>query len=146
MISFDTNILLYALNRDCPEYSGARAFFGSPPLTTGAVVICELVLVELYVLLRNPSVLKKPLGSQEAVNLIENFRRHPTWRLVDYPGAGLMNDVWRFASHPGIGRRVVFDARLALTLRRHGVTEFATRNENHFQGFGFSRVWNPLPI
>ena len=45
---------------------------------------------------------------------------------------------------PNIGRRVVFDARLALTLRHHGVTEFATRNEIHFTGFGFARVWNPL--
>ena len=34
---------------------------------------------------------------------------------------------------------------LALTLRHHGVTEFATRNEAHFTNFGFTRVWNPLP-
>ena len=39
----------------------------------------------------------------------------------------------------------MFDARLALTLRHHGVTEFATRNEAHFTHFGFTRVWNPLP-
>jgi predicted nucleic acid-binding protein len=39
---------------------------------------------------------------------------------------------------------IIFDARLALTLRHHGVTEFATRNENHFAGFGFTRLWNPL--
>jgi hypothetical protein len=32
-----------------------------------------------------------------------------------------------------------------LTLRHHGVTEFATRNETHFTGFGFNRLWNPLP-
>ena len=26
MISFDTNLLLYSLNQDCPEYNNARAF------------------------------------------------------------------------------------------------------------------------
>ena len=26
----------------------------------------------------------------------------------------------------------------------HGVTEFATANVKDFQGFGFTRVWNPL--
>ncbi len=57
MISFDTNLLLYSLNQDCAEYSGARAFFASLPTASGAVAICELVLVELYVLLRNPAVL-----------------------------------------------------------------------------------------
>ena len=36
------------------------------------------------------------------------------------------------------------DSRLALTLRHHGVTDFATRNGAHFAGFGFARVRNPL--
>ncbi len=31
-----------------------------------------------------------------------------------------------------------------ISLRHHGVTEFASRNEAHFADFGFSRVWNPL--
>jgi hypothetical protein len=56
----------------------------------------------------------------------------------------VMDEVWRLAGQPNIGRRVIFDARLALTLRHHGVTEFATRNETHFTGFGFTHVWNPL--
>ena len=56
-----------------------------------------------------------------------------------------MTEVWQCAAQPNIGRRVVFDARLALTLRHHGVTEFATRNEAPFTHFGFTRVWNPWP-
>jgi predicted nucleic acid-binding protein len=31
-----------------------------------------------------------------------------------------------------------------LTLRHHGVDEFATRNINDFKDFGFSRVWDPI--
>ena len=38
----------------------------------------------------------------------------------------------------------MIDARLALTLRHHGVTEFATANLKDFEGFGFAKVWNPL--
>jgi uncharacterized protein len=52
----DTNLLLYSLNLDCPEYKGARIFFASLPTAPGMVAICELVLIELYVLLRNPAV------------------------------------------------------------------------------------------
>jgi hypothetical protein len=40
----------------------------------------------------------------------------------------------------------VFDARLALTLRHHGVSEFATANIKDSAGFGFDRVWNPLTV
>jgi toxin-antitoxin system PIN domain toxin len=147
MISFDTNLLLYSLNQDCAEYSDAGAFFASLPAAPGTVAICELVLLELYVLLRNPAVLKSPLASVDAVSIIQTFRQHPTWLLVDYPGetSTVIDEIWHWAAQPNIGRRVVFDARLALTLRHHGVTEFATRNETHFAGFGFTRLWNPLP-
>ena len=103
--------------------------------------------MELYVLLRNPAVLSNPLDSADAVAMIQTFREHPTWTLLDYPGdaSALMEEFWRLAAQPNIGRRIVFDARLALTLRHHGVTEFATRNETHFAGFGFTRLRNPLP-
>ena len=53
MISVDTNLLLYSLNRDCAEYPEVRAFFASLPTAPGAVAICELVLLELYVLLHS---------------------------------------------------------------------------------------------
>jgi uncharacterized protein len=146
MISFDTNLLLYSLNQDCAEYQNARAFFASLPTARGTVAICELVLVELYVLLRNPAILKNPLEPADAASIIQTFRRHPTWRLIDYPGdtSSVTDDVWRLAAQPNVGRRIVFDARLALTLRHHGVIGFATRNEKHFAGFGFKSVWNPL--
>ena len=109
MISFDTNLLLYALNRDCPEYSRARAFFESLPSVPGSVAICELVLAELYVLLRNAAVLTNPLNPLDAVALVQPFRRHPTWRLIDHPGgtSTVMDEAWRFAAQPNVGRRVI---------------------------------------
>ncbi|HEV2691789.1 MAG TPA: TA system VapC family ribonuclease toxin [Verrucomicrobiae bacterium] len=146
MISFDTNLLLYSLNQDCPEHTAARAFFDSLPTTPGSVAISELVLVELYVLLRNPAVLAKPLSAPDAAVIIQAFRQHPRWTLLDAANAPeVMNSVWKIAARPDVGRRVIFDARLALTLKHHGVTEFATRNEAHFKVFAFDRVWNPLP-
>lgn len=34
----------------------------------------------------------------------------------------------------------------ALTVRHHGVTEFATTNVKDFKGFRFVRVWNPIEL
>lgn len=65
MISIDTNVLLYAQNIDCPEHSRALAFVSDLGASDG-VVVCELVLVELYVLLRNPGVLASPLSGGAA--------------------------------------------------------------------------------
>jgi predicted nucleic acid-binding protein len=96
----------------------------------------------LYVLLRNPAVVERPMSPASAVEICQAFRENRNWRILDYPG-GLMPAVWRYAAGPDRGRRTIFDARLAFTLRHHGITELATRDLSHFQDFGFSRVWDP---
>lgn len=141
MLSIDTNVLLYAQNQDCPEYDAAVAFLVSCA-DRDDVAICELVLVELYQLLRNPAVVTRPLDAPEAAEVCQTFRRNRRWALIE--NAPVMNDVWVLAATPGIARRRLFDARLALTLGHHGVDEFATRNVNDFQDFNFSRVWDPI--
>ena len=118
MISLDTNLLFPALEP-------------------------ELVLMELYVLVRNPAIAARPLGAAQAVALIETLRTNPRWRLLDAPD-GIMAMIWKKAAEPGFGRRRIFDARIGVSLVRQGVTEFATRNVSDFQGLGFARVFDPL--
>lgn len=55
-----------------------------------------------------------------------------------------MDEVWLLAGKQGLARRRLFDVRLALTLKHHGVTHFATANVKDFQDLRFERVWNPL--
>lgn len=108
--------------------------------------IPDFVLVELYTLLRNPAVLERPLDADAAVSVIAAYRRHPRWGLPGFAAASVPIH-WRLralAAAPQFGRRRIHDARLALDLRAHGVTMFATANVRDFRGFGFRRVWNPL--
>ncbi|MDT8437866.1 MAG: PIN domain-containing protein [Wenzhouxiangellaceae bacterium] len=141
MLSIDTNLLLYAHNRDCPEYPAARAFI-EQCVVRDDVAICELVLIELYQLLRNPAVLAAPLDAANAARICNAWRDNPRWARIE--NAPIMDQVWAIARRPGIARRAVFDARIALTLRYHGVTELATRNTSDFQRYGFSRLINPI--
>lgn len=104
--------------------------------------MCEPVLTEIHTLLRNPTICASPLTAAEAVRKIDNHRKNPAWALLDHPG-GLMDDIWKRAARAEAYRRI-FEIRLALTLRHHGVTEFASANVKDFEGFGFKRVWNPL--
>lgn len=141
MISIDTNLLLYSLNRDCPEHAEARRFVEACTHRSD-VAIAELVLIELYVLLRNPVVVRNPLDAPQAAAVCQTFRRHPRWALID--AAPVMDRVWGVAARPGVARRRVFDSRLAYTLLHHGVSELATRNVKDFEGFAFDRVFDPL--
>lgn len=142
MISLDTNILFYSLCAASTFQKPAEQFLEQLREGDDEVVICELVLAELYVLLRNPKLMKKMPSPARAVRLVEYFRRHPGWRLVE--SAPVMPEVWRLAESPHFSRRRIYDIRLALTLLHHGVDSFATANMKDFRGLGFERVWNPL--
>ena len=141
MIAFDTNILFPSLEPSHPSHERARDFLQQ--FKGKEAGLCELVLMETYILVRNSAVCTRPLDGPAAVALVRRLRGNPQWRLLDYPG-GLMDDVWEAAGQPGFARRRIFDARLAITLRSHGITDFATANVKDFAGFGFAKVWNPL--
>ena len=141
MLSIDTNILLYAQNRDCAEHERARAFI-EHCADRDDVAICELVLLELYQLLRNPAVLAKPMSAPDAAYVCMSWRNNARWALIE--NAPIMDKLWRIAQRPNLPQRAMFDARIALTLRHHGVTDWATRNVADFQQFGFAQLINPI--
>ncbi|OGQ11975.1 MAG: hypothetical protein A2138_15315 [Deltaproteobacteria bacterium RBG_16_71_12] len=139
--AIDTNILLYGLNAHAPEHAKARAFMEASQ-DDPDFVLSELILVELYVLLRNPAVMSVAQQADVAASIVEELRKHPTWQLVDHD-TEVMGEVWKRAKTLSVRNRI-FDVRLALGLRRHGVTRFATRNIRDFQGFGFDEVFDPI--
>ena len=141
MISFDTNLLVYAANLDAVECAAARRFLERMAARED-VVVCELMLVEAYLKLRNSHIMSHPFTASEAAAYCQTFRSHPRWMLVE--SAPVMNGLWHLAARKNFAIRRIIDARLALTLRHFGVTEFATVNGKDFGDFGFTRVWNPL--
>ena len=145
MLSFDTNILFHSLNADSPRHESAYNWLSSLQRSED-VAVSEFILSELYVLLRNPVVSKAPLTSREAVEIIQAYRQHPKWRLIGFPQESreLHDQLWDHEKGKSFAFRKVYDVRTALSLRAHGVSEFATVNLKDFQGMGFERVWNPL--
>jgi toxin-antitoxin system PIN domain toxin len=141
MLSFDTNLAVHAANRDAPTHAAARDFIESLAPRRD-VAICELMLVELYLKLRNERIFPRPLSAAEATSVCLAYRSNRAWQLIDC--APVMPEVWERSARKGFAFRRVIDVRLACTLRHHGVTEFATANPRDFQGLGFDRVWNPL--
>jgi toxin-antitoxin system PIN domain toxin len=140
-LSIDTNIFVYALNRDSDVHHIARRYLESVSKRTD-VIVAEQALVELYLLIRNSSVFSHPYPAADAAAVCRGLRSNPSWRIVEC--RPVMDSVWRKAEQPGFARRKIIDARLALTLRAAGVTELATRNTADFVGFGFNHVFDPL--
>jgi toxin-antitoxin system PIN domain toxin len=145
MLSIDTAILFHGFNQDSPKHEVAREWLESVARDDG-VAISELILAELYGLVRNPAVVQSPLSAAEAVDVIQVYRAHPRWRLIGFvPESRRLHDVlWQKARGKDFAFRRLYDARSALTMTSQGVTELATVNVKDFQGLGFKKVWNPL--
>lgn len=145
IVGIDTNILLYSLNPGSRWHDAAVDFLGqhfeNPVIR---VALTDFVLLELYVLLRNPSVLVQPLSAREARELAISYLEIPN--VMRLENAPIMDRVWAMAGREDFPRRKVFDARLGFTLLHGGVTHFATVNEKDFQEIGFQKVWNPLVV
>ncbi len=141
----DTNLFIHAADPDSPHHARAREFFSDACIERGdhEFVLCELVLVELYMQLRNAAVFAKPYSARESAGYCLALKQNPKWRCVDFDSAVSVK-LWQWASSTKGGFRRVIDARLGLTLRHHGVNQLATVNTRDFQEFGFLRVWNPL--
>ncbi len=69
MLSIGTNVLLHTFNEDSPRHAIACAWLRSIGHEE-EVAISEFILAELYVLLRNPAVLKHPLTAEDAVEVV----------------------------------------------------------------------------
>jgi predicted nucleic acid-binding protein len=144
MVSCDTNILFAASNPDDAHHQAALDFI-SAHAADSQFVVAEQVFVELYCLLRNPVVQRKPLTAGEAAMVISTYRHNPAWAVVDVPSdPSAMNAVWRKAATRGFARRRIHDVRLAETLKYWGVDEFYTRNTRDFEDAGFRILSNPF--
>lgn len=143
IVSADTNLFLYAANSDSPHYESAQKFFEEQSTSGERFLLCGLVLIELYMQLRNPAVFKKPKSGREAAAFCDALRSNPAWEFGDYEPE-VMKPLWNWASKSTSGFRHIIDARLAFTLQHHGVTHFATANVAHFKNLGFEKVWSPI--
>ncbi|MFM8287651.1 MAG: type II toxin-antitoxin system VapC family toxin [Planctomycetaceae bacterium] len=143
ILSADTNLFLYAANPQSPHHAQAQRFFTKHASGNTRFLLCGLVLVEISMQLRNPALFRIPKTAAEAAAFCAALRRNPRWEFGDDEPT-VAEPLWQWAETTTAGFRTLIDARLAFTLRHHGVTHFATANDRHFAGFGFEKVWSPL--
>jgi uncharacterized protein len=143
--SADSNLFIHAADPDSKCHLEARQFFSQfqQDQENSEFLLCELVLVELYMQLRNGAIFEQPYSAKESADYCDALKKNPLWRCIDYDPA-VSRELWLWASQTTSGFRRIIDARLGITLRHFGVTHFATANVKDFQEFGFTRVWNPL--
>ncbi len=139
----DTNVLVYAANRDCAEHAAARSALegwlaGSTPwaLTWG-------IVYEFFRIVTHPKVFRRPLAANEALSFLSPILTSDIVSLLvpsERHEALLRETIGEFGSPTG---NIFHDLHTAVLMRENGVTEIMTADVD-FRKFSFVTVTNPV--
>jgi len=138
----DTNVLLYAVNRDCPEHEAARRALeawlaGAVPFCLGWNVLYEFLRVATH-----PRVFRRPLSAADALRFLDAVVApdHVTVLVPTERHGELLAATVKELGRPA--GNLFHDVHTAVLLREHGVPEIMTADAD-FRQFGFLRVTDP---
>ena len=143
MFVVDTNILLYAADREAPEYAVCRQLLEGWRTQAPAWHLTWGVIYEFLRVSTHPRVWRRPWQIDEAWGFVE--------ALLVSPGMSVLTETER---HPDVTRQVlaavsalcgnfVFDVHTAVLMREHGIGRIYTRDTG-FHRFPFIEVIDPL--
>lgn len=143
MFVVDTNILLYAADRDCPEHTVCRRRVedwrkqATPwHLTWG--IVYEFLRVSTH-----PNVFRKPFSVAQAWSFVEAVLASPGLTVLVATDRHRRVARGVLAEMPAIRGNLVFDAYTAILMREHGLKTIYTRDAD-FNRFPFIEVVDPL--
>jgi uncharacterized protein len=139
----DTNLLLYAANRDAAEHERAREFVtahvtGNTPWSLTWPVLYEFLRVATH-----PKVFPTPLSAEEAFAFLTPILQSPTLTILSPTRRHLQVLLQTVSEITPPSGNLFHDIAIAVTLREHGVSEIATADTDFLQ-FRFLTVINPL--
>lgn len=139
----DTNLLLYAANRDAPEHPRTIAFIKEAARSRTRWFLTEGILYEFLRVATHHKVFRRPLRWAEAAEFLQPFLDHPDFSILS---AGqnhwrLLPAVLEHVAHPS--GNLFFDVRTVVLMREHGIRRIYTADVDFLQ-FADIEVINPL--
>lgn len=133
MTGVDTNVLVDYLVGQQAGHARARAWLdgGEGPLATTAINVGEVLR-----LLSHPRVFARPTTLAVAVEAVASLLDQRAIRLLDESPEWLKDLRTLAENHASLRGNEVFDARIALCLRWHGVRRICTHDQD-FDKYGF---------
>jgi len=143
VILVDTNVLVYAIDRDSPNHQYAREWL-ERAFSGGEVVgLPWLVLLGFLRIVTHPRILSRPLAAAAAVDYVGEWLQLPSVRVVESTEAhwGVLSSLIRDLGTAG---NLTNDAHLAALAIEHGAKVCST--DRDFLRFPGVELINPLAI
>ncbi|BAZ46184.1 putative PilT protein [Chondrocystis sp. NIES-4102] len=132
-IFFDTNVLIYAHDRDSTFHRESALLLKSVFSRQVKGIIAEQNIIKLYRVLTNSVAMKgKSLTPLQATDLIAQTYRNGIFDIV-YPNNFTMDKVMQLAVSGNVVSAKIFDIRLAALIIETNIDYFATYNVKHFK-------------
>ena len=143
MFVVDTNVLLYAADRNAPEHEKCRVLVQRWREQSSPWYLTWSIIYEFLRVATHPRVFRNPFSLDNAWSFVE--------AVLAAPSAGILiesrlhrqvaNEV--FGELPDLAGNLVFDARIAILMREHGIKTIYTRDTD-FNRFAFIDVIDPI--
>jgi len=137
----DVNLLIYAVNRDSPLHSKAKAWLAKSLVEVEPLGFCWVVILAFLRLTTKPGLFQKPLTPERAFNLVEEWLDQPAARIVQ-PGHRHLTILREILTQLGTAGNLTSDAHLAaLAIEQNAQLSSC---DNDFARFAGLRWKNPL--
>ena len=139
----DTNVLLYAVNRGCPEHEFCVNFLRETVAAGDTCFVPENIIYEFLRVATHPRVFPQPLRASEAVSFLDALfcvRNFQILGATDTHWESLRGLVRELGEPSG---NFFFDVHTVALMREHGIRRIASA-DNDFAKFSGLEVANPI--
>ncbi len=143
MLVVDTNVLVYAANRDSEFHKACRLRLEECRARASPWYLSWSICYEFLRVSTHPKILTKPWSVAAAWHFLETILDSPNagFLLPTARHAVILNEV--IAEVPHLRGNILHDAHTAVLMREHGIERIYTRDVD-FHRFPFVRVIDPV--
>jgi toxin-antitoxin system PIN domain toxin len=139
----DTNVLLYAADRDAPAHGRCRELIESWRASARAWHVTWPIVYEFLRVITHPRVYRRPWTAKGAMQFVD--------AMLAAPGLAVLSPTERHAENlsellrkmPALAGNVMYDVHTVTLMREHGVRAIYTRDAD-FHRFPGIEVIDPL--
>ncbi len=142
MVGLDTNILLYAYDKNSLFYEQAKAFIKTL-LGQEIIALADLTLLEFYSVITDGRKIASPMLPSEAAVIINNIINAEEFRIF-YGNKTIIENLTTCAVNFNISRYGINDIYIANTLAKSQIKKIFTVNTEDFNKFDFIDAVNPF--
>lgn len=143
MFVVDTNVLIYAADRDSPEHAKCRELVKQWRSQASPWYVTWGIVYEFLRVATHPKVFRKPFLLSDAWQFLSALFASPSLRVLAETDRHrhVANEV--FTEVPDIAGNLVFDAHTAILMRENGIKTIYTRDTD-YNRFPFLDVFDPI--